>query len=151
MAEITTPNLINTFSWDTIPGHAEQNDEHFPKNALDPQWDYVYFTMSIFWLIVGVPGNIMVICAILYYKELKLVVHSFGMNTNTLPRGMPCVRRNNSTKTSIPINISLYWVTAKYQNIWWFYIFKRQQYFCELQKSEKSGINCVAIQSYYCL
>ena len=56
-------------------------------NSLGPVWDYIYFAVSCFWLTVGIPGNALVIVAVLYFKELKLFHQMTPFNHRLLLTG----------------------------------------------------------------
>ena len=43
-------------------------------NTLEWQWDVAYLAMSLIWLILGVPGNLLVLLSIVSYKELRSVL-----------------------------------------------------------------------------
>ena len=40
-------------------------------NMLEPIWDYIYLCVSLLWLTVGIPGNLLVILSVASFKELK--------------------------------------------------------------------------------
>ena len=71
-----TPDSFNDDHGDISRGDVMRGSHSFVQhtdNMLEPAWDYVYLCVSLLWLFVGVPGNLLVILSVLCFKELRLL------------------------------------------------------------------------------
>ncbi|XP_075262880.1 uncharacterized protein LOC142354463 [Convolutriloba macropyga] len=49
-------------------------------NDLGAVWDYIYVALASLWLIVGIPGNLMVIISCIVFKEMHTIPMTLATN-----------------------------------------------------------------------